>query len=118
MYEALELIGKKIALIEEIVNQYGGVTLALEDEKLARPALLMHLVAIAEQFGRLQNAMAFEILARFEKEDIRGAFAVRNFIAHDYEGVNIALIEGVIREYLPRIKKVVETVLDDAADAQ
>jgi uncharacterized protein with HEPN domain len=113
MYEALELIGKKIALIEEIVNQYGGVTLALEDEKLARPALLMHLVAIAEQFGRLQNAMAFEILARFEKEDIRGAF-----VAHDYEGVNIALIEGVIREYLPRIKKVVETVLDDAADAQ
>ena len=33
-------------------------------------------------------------------------------------GKKIALIEGVIREYLPRIKKVVETVLDDAADAQ
>ncbi len=31
--------------------------------------------------------------------------AGRNFVAHDYEGVNMALIEGVIREYLPKLKK-------------
>jgi uncharacterized protein with HEPN domain len=81
----------------------------LEDETMARPAILMHLVSIAEQFGRLQDAMEYDILSRFEKEDIRGAFAVRNFIAHDYEGINLAIIERVIREYLPRIKAIVKS---------
>ncbi len=70
----------------------------------------MHLIAIAEQFQRLQDQQEYVLLSRFEKEDIRGAFAVRNFIAHDYEGVNMALIEGVIRSYLPKIKHVIESI--------
>ena len=104
MHSALKSIQSKIAMIEEIVNEKGSITLSLEDEKLSKPAILMHLIAIAEQFQRLQDAMEFEILSKFDKEDIRGAFAVRNFIAHDYEGVNMALIENVIRVYLPKIK--------------
>jgi uncharacterized protein with HEPN domain len=110
MHEALELIEDKIEKIDAVVDQYGSVVKALEDETLARPAILMHLTSIAEQFGRLQNAMAYEILSRFDKEDVRGAFAVRNFIAHDYEGVNLAIIEGVIREYLPRIREIIHTI--------
>ena len=70
----------------------------------------MHLIAIAEQFQRLQDTMQYDILSHFEKEDIRGAFAVRNFIAHDYEGVNTALIENVIRTYLPKIKSVIQSL--------
>ena len=92
-------------MIDEIVEEKGNISIALEDEKLSKPAILMHLIAIAEQFQRLQDAMEYDILSGFDKEDIRGAFAVRNFIAHDYEGVNIALIENVIRTYLPKIKK-------------
>ena len=91
-------------MIEDIVCERGSITKALTDEKLSKPAILMHLVAIAEQFQRMQDAMEYEILSKFDKEDIRGAFAVRNFIAHDYEGVNTALIENVIRTYLPKIK--------------
>ena len=108
MHKSLELIREKIDLIDSIVKEYGSITKALEDEKLARPAILMHLVAIAEQFQRLQDGLEYEILSRFEREDIRGAFAVRNFIAHDYEGVNLALIENVIRDYLPKIRSVIE----------
>ncbi|MCF6207536.1 MAG: DUF86 domain-containing protein [Sulfurovum sp.] len=108
MHEALVLIGDKIDKIEQIVQQRGSVVNALEDETLSRPAILMHLTSIAEQFARLQNALEYDILSKFEKEDVRGAFAVRNFIAHDYEGVNLAIIEGVIREYLPRIKEIIK----------
>ena len=112
MHRSLELILDKIDLIDEIVQERGGIVKALQDEKLARPAILMHLIAIAEQFRRLQDAMEYGILSRFEREDIRGAFAVRNFIAHDYEGVNIALIENVIRDYLPKIKSVIQSFED------
>ena len=107
MHNTLRLIIEKIEMVEEIVEEQGSITTALEDEKLSKPAILMHLIAIAEQFQRLQDKMEYDILSKFDKDDIRGAFAVRNFIAHDYEGVNIALIENVIRSYLPKIKRVI-----------
>ncbi len=107
MHKRLELILKKINNIDEIVAKNGSVTKALEDEILSKPAILMHLVSIAEQFQKLQDAQEYDVLSNFAKEDIRGAFAIRNFIAHDYEGINMALVEGVIREYLPEIKKVI-----------
>jgi len=110
MHNALKLIIEKIEMIEEIVEEKGSITTALKDEKLSKPAILMHLVTIAEQFQRLQDKMEYDILSKFDKDDIRGAFAVRNFIAHDYEGINIALIENVIRSYLPKIKRVITTI--------
>ena len=33
-----------------------------------------------------------------------GAYSVRNFIAHDYDGINLAIVEKVIRVHLPKIK--------------
>jgi len=110
MHDALLLIRKKIVMIEEIVSEKGNITAALEDERLSRAAILMHLIAIAEQFQRLQDKMEYSTLTSFDKEDVRGAFAVRNFIAHDYEGINLALIENVIRTYLPKIKNVIDNL--------
>ena len=109
MHDSLSLMLEKIILIEDIVDEYGHISVALEDERLGKPAILMHLIAIAKQLQRLQDTMEYEILSHFEKEDVRGAFAVRNFIAHDYEGVNMALIENVIRSFLPKIKAVILT---------
>ncbi len=105
MYKRVDIIKRKIEHIEEIVNKAGSITKALDDEIVMKPAILMHLVSIAEQFQKLQDDLDLETLSKFDKEDIRGAIAVRNFVAHDYEGVNMALIEGVIREYLPKLKK-------------
>ena len=41
-YERLENILEKINYIEEIVEEKGGITKALEDKKLARASILMH----------------------------------------------------------------------------
>ncbi len=108
MHKSLKLILGKINDIESIIDQNGSILKALEDRTLSKPAILMHLISIAEQFQRLQDALEYDVLSKFKKEDIRGAFAVRNFIAHDYEGVNLALIESVIRDYLPKIKSTIE----------
>ena len=43
------LIVEKIEYIDTIVVNEGGITLALNDVVTARPAILMHLTAIAEQ---------------------------------------------------------------------
>ena len=108
MSERVALIKRKIEHIEEIVERAGSITVALSDEITMKPAILMHLVSIAEQFQKLQNDLDLETLSKFDKEDIRGAIAVRNFVAHDYEGVNMALIEGILRDYLPKLKKRIE----------
>jgi len=108
MLKRVELILKKIENIEIIIKNAGNITSALNDEITYKPAILMHLVSIAEQFKKLQDDMDYETLSKFDKDDIRGALAIRNFIAHDYEGVNLSIIENVLREYLPKLKKTIQ----------
>lgn len=93
----LEFILQMIDDIEYIVSQHAGVTDALAD-RISKPAILMSLLQIGETLGK----MSFQnpTLAEYAK----GAYNVRNFIAHDYEGVNIAIIENIIRNLLTPLK--------------
>jgi uncharacterized protein YutE (UPF0331/DUF86 family) len=69
----------------------------------------MHLTSIAEQFDKLLHNGELEVLGFFEKEDIKGSYELRNFIAHDYEGVDLYIVENVIEQRLPiRLKTLVK----------
>ena len=107
----IENIRRKILFIDNIVNEYGTVHKALEDEEKGRAAILMHLTSIAEQFDKLLHSGELEILAHFEKQDIKGSYELRNFIAHDYEGVDLYIVEDVIAERLPVILRATESIL-------
>ena len=107
----LKTIYKKINFIETICEEDGSITTALKDEKRSRASILMHLTSIAEQFNKLSEDAEFEILSKFEKNDLKGSYDVRNYIAHDYEGVNLSVIEHIIRDKLPKIKVVTENLL-------
>jgi len=65
----IEVILSKIEMIDEIVRQSDFVSKALEDEVLAKPAIMMHLTAIAEQFSKLQDEAVIE---QFDSNDIEG----------------------------------------------
>ncbi|KIM12964.1 MAG: hypothetical protein KU38_03370 [Sulfurovum sp. FS08-3] len=106
----LDTIYQKIVFIEEIIHEYNSITKALNDEKLAKPSILMHLIAIAEQFNKLKEENEFEILTQFDKSDLKGSYDIRNFIAHDYEGVNLMIVEKVLREKLPKLKNTIEQI--------
>ena len=45
------------------------------------------------------------MLAAFDGQDVKGMYDVRTFIAHDYEGANLAIIEWIIRNGLPKFKQ-------------
>ncbi|TKI70904.1 DUF86 domain-containing protein [Sulfurimonas crateris] len=107
------LILEKIEYIEEIVKNSGSITGALEDQVTSRPAILMHLTAIAEQFNKLKREHADDILSAFDNNDVKGMYDVRTYIAHDYEGVNLAIIEWIIREGLPKFKKQCKTIINE-----
>ena len=98
------LIVEKIEYIEQIINTSGTIVKALEDHITLRPAILMHLTAITEQFDKLKKSHADDILQEFEESDLKGLYDVRTYIAHDYEGINLAIIEWIIRYGLPKFK--------------
>lgn len=110
--ERIHVINKKIGFIENIVRNRGSVIDALGDEENSRASILMHLTSIAEQFDKLLHAGELEILSNFEKQDIKGSYELRNFIAHDYEGIDLYIVENVITERFPVIKQGIKKVLD------
>ena len=110
--ERIRMIDKKISFIENIVRNSGSIINALEDEENSRASILMHLTSIAEQFDKLLHAGELEILSNFEKQDIKGSYELRNFIAHDYEGIDLYIVENVIEERFPVIKQGIKKILD------
>ena len=109
--ERIKIINKKINFIESIVSEKKSIYLALEDEQNSRASILMHLTSISEQFDKLLHNGELDVLAFFEKEDIKGRCELRNFIAHDHEDVDLYIVEDVINERLPIIKKSTENIL-------
>ena len=109
--DRVRVIGKKISFIKSIVSQNKSVIKALEDEQNSRASILMHLTSIAEQFDKLLHNGELELLSNFEKEDIKGSYELRNFIAHDYEGVDLHIVEDVINTRLDIIQQSVNKIL-------
>jgi uncharacterized protein with HEPN domain len=110
--ERLLSIEKSLEDIEYILHEVDfKITRAIED-RILKPAIRMHIIKIAEQFSKLKNEDEFEVLSEFDKHDLRGINAVRNFIAHDYDSVDDEIIDDVLRYNFPKLKKDVEKVLN------
>lgn len=105
--QRLKNIKNSIDDIEFILNSVEfKISQAIED-KILKPAIRMHIIKIAEQFNKLKDDNAFDVLEKFSSNDLKGISAVRNFIAHDYDSVDDSIIEDVLRINMPIIKTVV-----------
>jgi uncharacterized protein with HEPN domain len=109
--DRIKIIDKKINFIKSIVEEKGSIVGALEDEQNSRASILMHLTSIAEQFDKLLHNGELEILSYFQKEDIKGSYELRNFIAHDYEGTDLYIVEDVIEQRLDIIQSNIKNIL-------
>lgn len=105
--QRLKNIKNSIDDIEFILNSVEfKISQAIED-KILKPAIRMHIIKIAEQFNKLKDDNAFDVLEKFSSNDLKGISAVRNFIAHDYDSIDDSIIEDVLRINMPIIKTVV-----------
>jgi uncharacterized protein with HEPN domain len=84
--------------IEYIIAQHNGIVTDALSHRISKPAVLMSLLQIGETLGKIK--FENDILSEYA----RGAYNVRNFIAHDYEGVNMAIIENIVRTMLTPLK--------------
>jgi len=90
--------------IEYTIEENSSLIKALEN-RIGKHALLMCLMQIGESLNKIED----ESLKG--KLPIRGAYDVRNFIAHDYEGVDVGLIENILRYLIPELKVTIEKIL-------
>jgi len=105
-----EFILKMLQNIQTIIARHNGIVAALSDEIEARPAILMAWL----QIGETLNKIDIEVLVRFELEtDAKGSYDVRNFIAHDYMGVDLGLVEMITRNHLPVLSTKITRILDE-----
>jgi uncharacterized protein with HEPN domain len=96
----IEFIVEMVDNIDAIAKRHGGIVKALEDFE-GQMALLMGLSQIGETLKKLDDAT----IEKYDlKKDRDGAYYTRNYIVHDYEGVDMGLIENMIQEYLPALK--------------
>jgi len=65
------------------------------------------------QIGETLNKISVEIQEKYTNLPIRESYLTRNYIAHDYEGVNKHIIESIIREQLPQLKNYIITILKE-----
>ena len=97
----IDFIIKMIDDLEFVISKYQHITKALNDRE-GQLAILMCLLQIGENINKIDK----EILKKYDLMiEAKGAYAVRNFIAHDYEGVQLSKIEEIIRLNNPHLKE-------------
>ena len=65
------------------------------------------------QVGETLNKLSSKIQDKYQNLPIKESYLTRNYIAHDYEGVNKYIIEVILREHFPKLKEDIKTILLD-----
>ena len=65
------------------------------------------------QIGETLNKLSPEIQSQYAELPIKESYLTRNYIAHDYEGVNKHIIEMIIRDQLPKLQLYLEALIKE-----
>jgi len=97
--------------IDDIFNykEHSGSIEALLNSKMGFDATNMCIM----QIGETLNKISKEIVANYPQLPVKESYLTRNYIAHDYEGVNKQIIEMIIREQLPLLYKQIQKILKE-----
>ena len=107
----VEFILEMIDNIHYVVHKHKKISLALEDIE-GEAAVLMFLMQIGETLNKAYKLDQELVLQYVDLEDIQGAYSVRNYIAHDYEGVDLAFVEEIVRTRIPHLQKGMKNFLE------
>ena len=96
MYEKIDFILEMIENIEKIIKRHKGIVDALNDFE-GQMAIFMGLAQIGETLNKFDDYF----IEKFDlKEEKLGAYYTRNYIMHDYEGVDLMIVESILRVQL------------------
>ena len=102
-----KFIIKMIDSIELYKNKYTAISSMLKDD-MAFNATLLCLLQIGETLNKIKNNYVL-----LNQADIKGSYNVRNFIAHDYDGIRKSVIEDILRYHLSLLKNNIIKIINN-----
>ncbi|HDT11962.1 MAG TPA: DUF86 domain-containing protein [bacterium] len=102
--ERLQFVVEMIETIEIISKRHKRVKNALSDIE-GQNAIFMCLIQIGEKLNKIETPDIRKELP------VKEASSVRNFIVHDYTGVNLEIIEEVITSDIKLLEKTIRKIL-------
>lgn len=107
--DKLRFVLQQIEDVENFTKEFGSIVKMLEN-KLGWNAVNMSIMQIGET---LKNKLSVGFVEKYGGIlPIQESYWTRNYIAHDYENVDLSTIEAIIREHLPRLKIDIEKNID------
>ena len=107
--EALERIPRRFADIEKPDDFY-----ASEAGIDQMDAICMVLIAVGEEFKKIDQKTAGKFLARYPDVKWRGVMGMRDFLAHAYFRVNAEQLFDICQKDIPVLIQTVKTMIDEA----
>lgn len=114
LQDRLQQISESIDLvIARCENIHSANEFFLSPDNMMRfDSCVMRLQTIGEQIGKILK-MKDSPLEDYPEIPWLAAYDMRNFISHEYANIDEEIIFDVIKEDLPRMQKVVKTILQN-----
>lgn len=105
-------IAESITLIQERCRhiQHADDFLLTPDGMMIFDSCVMRLQAIGEQVGKLLKEENSPLLA-YREIPWRAIYDMRNLISHEYANIDETIVFSVIKEDLPTVKTIIETLI-------
>ena len=98
---------ESIELIEEYVKDIRNIE-EFRNDKKSIDAVLMQLIHIWETINKFYKKYWNQYILEIPYKNI---IWFRNFVAHDYLGININIVWNIIKKELPKLKAVIKSFL-------
>lgn len=105
--------GIKKYLFCNILDSIDTINFALSsniDSKIIKSAIYMNIMRVDEEFCKLKDSCEFEVLQKFDSEDLKDIKKARTFIEFDYEKIEHKDIYIIVKKVLPNIKNIIENI--------
>lgn len=102
----LEQVVAYIDDINEIIFRHKNVINTLNDLE-GQYAVMLCLSQIGELLGKIESGDIAEQLP------VRFAVGLRNIISHDYDGIDLTIVETTLLHDIPELRKTIVTLLKD-----
>lgn len=99
-----EFVLQMIEEAEKVIQRHGSAYLALNDFE-GKNAILFNLLQIGEKLNKIESEEYKCLLP------IKEAYSIRNRITHDYDGIDLIIIEEILTLEFPILKKTINDLL-------
>lgn len=80
------------------------------DSKIVQSSIYMNIMRVDEEINKLKDDCEFEVLQKFDSEDLKFIREIRNLIEFNYEKIEHKDIYIIVKKVLPNIKNIIENI--------